>query len=306
MKWLTARSSYTFTPKENPMKLDATTQAQACSILELPNVYFVDYQGLAMRSLTGKDNQGLEGRSLDAISKFMFKDDDSILGISKVPQNIIQLQRVCHEQMSDCHDRFDMTQIMKYSINDTVMLYRMEQRRNLMLDFINASAEAFNVSMHMAITFTSNQINQLSISRILDQRGQMYRIQHVDPDYNGRISGAYTNIPDDYLGQVTQNVHQFDFASLYPSCIIAFNIGRDSFVGTTSNPSPYSDRTQFAVIDISDDTRYRCNPKQTYAVFSHKERSVMATVCMDLTNRRGLHKKLMAEAEKRGDKQQAL
>lgn len=54
LKWLTARTSYRFTPKANNVKIDQDLSTTVAQIKELPNVLMIDYQGLALRRMDQK------------------------------------------------------------------------------------------------------------------------------------------------------------------------------------------------------------------------------------------------------------
>lgn len=49
--WLTARSGYRFSPNNSQVKIDTDIDTMCTQINELPNVLFVDYQGLILRRI---------------------------------------------------------------------------------------------------------------------------------------------------------------------------------------------------------------------------------------------------------------
>jgi hypothetical protein len=141
--WLATRSSYRFTPNNHIIKLESDLQAFATQIKELPNVLLVDYQGLILRRIDQKLKNDMDSRDLKSLLKLLFPKKANITEILKVDQDMVALQRICHEQSIIGNKRVDMTEIMRYSINDTVCLMRAEDEIQFLRDQITNQMEAF-------------------------------------------------------------------------------------------------------------------------------------------------------------------
>lgn len=163
MKWLTARSSYKFTPVNTQLKIRANKQTAFSQIREIPNLFCVDYQAVLMKPL----DQDTENRIVSYSLKNMLEALNLIdkAAILKIDQSIYDLQKQTHIQMSLSEERVDMTNHMAYSINDTVCLWRCEELRKTMTDLIFTPMEFARVGASQAISFTANALNILEIGR---------------------------------------------------------------------------------------------------------------------------------------------
>lgn len=80
------------------------------------------------------------------------------------------------------------------------------------------------------------------------------------------MTGAYTNNDDTWVGKTSFHITQLDYSSLYPSCIINYNIDPQNFLGIVEDPSD-NQTPEFSVIEVSDDSKFRHLPKRSFAVF---------------------------------------
>jgi hypothetical protein len=72
-----------------------------------------------------------------------------------------ELQRDLHLQSIKTNPRVDMTDIMRYSINDTVVLWRMEEKTNYIESQTAIIVESNNLGVSHALDFTVNFCNQI-------------------------------------------------------------------------------------------------------------------------------------------------
>lgn len=95
MRWLTARTSYKFTPVNTQLKIRANKQTAFSQIREIPNLFCVDYQAVLIKPL----DQDMENRLVSYSLKNMLEAMqliDKTSPILKIDQSIYALQRDTH------------------------------------------------------------------------------------------------------------------------------------------------------------------------------------------------------------------
>lgn len=134
LKWLTARTSWRFTPKNQQVTINTTIGSFVASqIVELPNVLCVDFQAVLLKSMPPSEISKLPAMSLKEILLTLNMDEGS-QKILKEHQKIWDLQRNMHQQTMSSVEKIDMTQDAIYATNDTYVLWKAEQLRGSLFD----------------------------------------------------------------------------------------------------------------------------------------------------------------------------
>ena len=126
----------------------------------------------------------------------------------------------------------DLTDVFEYALYDAIALDRVFTCRDI-LKKIQAEMLLWNVPFSFALYETANTKNQIIISRKLLSNNLLLAYssdsscQPGDQDEK-KIKGAFTYTNEEEILKVHEDVLCFDFNSLYPSCIIAFNLSADT------------------------------------------------------------------------------
>jgi len=123
-----------------------------------------------------------------------------------------------------------LNKTIDYNIRDTELLYRLEKKLKH-INLLNELRIICNASFESGSS-SFGQIDSLMVS-YLREKGLSSR--SADPHVRKKkYPGAFVFAP---IPGVYENITDFDFASLYPSLMITYNIGVNSFVMKTKEPT---------------------------------------------------------------------
>lgn len=218
------------------------------------------------------DAEGKSGFSLDNVSK-------SVLGEGKV------------ERAGKVSALFqnDRPGLRKYNEHDTDLLARIEWKTNYC-----ATDQMLNL---IGNCFASNPYVSMRIDGMAlingYQRGTHFRTKYLDDNENAeQYTGAF--VLDPIKGRF-DNVANFDFSSLYPSCMTTWNISPDSYIpNDEASAHDPADVIRCPVLTID-------GKKVGGTLFKRSTLGVMPTIYRFAAENRVKYKKLMKTVEPMSD-----
>lgn len=182
-----------------------------------------------------------------------------------------------------------MTKIVNYCANDSELVIELGETLKLWNDV----SEMSNAAGVPIIEVYSQGMQRRSISRIYNEAYSqgvvLSRRNRVSEHYKG--AHVLTPIPgiDDYVAT-------YDFSSLYPNLIRAFNLCYRTLIPIEANDTFNDDLVN--VIRINEGER-----QYIYKFYKNKDiETILPKICTDLIESRKQAKRKMAEAEQAGDK----
>jgi DNA polymerase elongation subunit (family B) len=249
---------------------------------------FCDLMGTFKSYVTSYSGQTIESYALDYVS-------EKYLGKSKV---------VFDEALGDVDiSSLNKEQLIEYGMEDARLCYELDKKL-LLSDIVEAISLSFNVLFDDAKAF----------SRVFDvcilRESFNYWIHRCKPSYGEPIKeryyrGAYVQKP---ISGVHKNVVAFDFKSLYPNIIQAFNISFET-IGELDNKVNNGDNIKYDKTLESDGAVLTSNGKTLVRserlYFRDDIKGILPKLLVDIQQRRDDYKKKMVDEMKKGNEEQA-